>query len=65
VILTTASLSILALGIYAACVSDPGAERREAIAVLGQYLGGLLIIGGLALIGVQLARLFDLVAVQI
>jgi hypothetical protein len=61
-IFSIASASILALGIYTAWRADRETGRSETT-VAGQYLGGLLIVGGLVLIGTQLTHAFGPITV--
>jgi hypothetical protein len=51
-----ASALMLTLGIYASWLARPSAERGEAPSDIGEYLGGLLIISGLTLLGWQLGH---------
>lgn len=59
-ILTFASAIMFSLGVYSSWLAQPAAARPEALTELGEYLGGLLIIGALAMLGWQLGSALEL-----
>lgn len=58
-ILNVASALLLTLGICSAWLARPTDTRSETFTATGEYLGGLLIISGLALLGWHLGRVID------
>jgi hypothetical protein len=61
-ILSLVDVAILGLGIYVTLSAERATACRSALATIGLYLGGLLIVGGFALIGAQLAYALGLAA---
>ena len=61
-ILDLASALMLTLGVYSSWLARPSAERGEPLTDIGEYLGGLLIISGLVLLGWQLGHIVNVPA---
>jgi uncharacterized membrane protein YidH (DUF202 family) len=58
-ILGAISFCLLAIGIWTACRTEQAIERGQPVHRIQLYAGGILIIGGLALMGAGLGAVAD------